>query len=113
MSKKLIVNKPSPNPLFFNNGLLGQLIHPFQDFWAHSNAIYVSGCAVQVCISFAFSKGKLVCSRWACGVYSRRYFWLTFRADLPSEQEAKNAGLKTGTYGSGIWGALIDKSVLV
>jgi len=22
MSKKLIANKPSPNPLFFNNGLL-------------------------------------------------------------------------------------------
>jgi hypothetical protein len=29
--------------------------------------------------------------------------------DNVSEQEAKNAGLKTGTYGSGIWGALIDK----
>jgi len=88
---------------------LGQLIHPVQDFWSHSNAIYVPGCAVGVCISFAFSKGKLVCSRWACGVYSRRYFWPTIRADLPSEQEAKTAGLKTGTYGSGIWGALIDK----
>jgi len=43
---------------------LGQLLHPIQDFWAHSDAIYVPGCREKKCLLRATTPctGSMFCS---------------------------------------------------
>jgi len=61
---------------------LGRLLHPIQDFWAHSTAIYVSGCRRYV------SGG--------CTEYYREVRW--DETTLPNENDAKSRGIISGVF---------------
>jgi hypothetical protein len=44
---------------------LGRYLHPVQDFWSHSNAIFVSTCSNRICASSFLG----ICLDWECAEY--------------------------------------------
>jgi hypothetical protein len=85
---------------------LGRLLHPIQDFWSHSTAIYVPGCKTKKCVKKVFG----VCVDEECAEYYRNYNWTNL--DLPTSTQARNAGLRTGWFGANGWSALEDVACL-
>jgi len=85
---------------------LGRLLHPIQDFWSHSTAIYVPGCKTKKCVKKVLG----VCLDEECAEYYRNYNWTNL--DLPTSTQAINAGLRTGWFGGNGWGALEDVACL-
>jgi RHS repeat-associated protein len=85
---------------------LGRLLHPIQDFWSHSTAIYVPGCKTKKCVKKVLG----VCLDEECAEYYRNYNWTDL--DIPTSTQARNAGLRTGWFGGNGWGALEDVACL-
>jgi hypothetical protein len=84
-------------------GTIGELIHPIQDFWSHSNSIFVPNCKRKECVSWA-----IVCLDWECAEYNVEVkFPNTY---IPYGTEAKGWGLFSGLYGTEIWPASYDLS---
>jgi len=82
-------------------GTIGELIHPIQDFWSHSNAIFVPNCKRVQCVSWA-----IVCLDWECAEYNVEVkFPNTY---IPSGTEAESWGLFSGLYGAGGWSTTAD-----
>jgi hypothetical protein len=85
---------------------LGRLLHPIQDFWSHSTAIYVPGCKTKKCVKKVLG----VCLDEECAEYYRNYNWTNL--DIPMSTQAKKAGLRTGWFGANGWSALEDVACL-
>jgi hypothetical protein len=82
-------------------GTMGELIHPIQDFWSHSNAIFVPNCKRVQCVSWA-----IVCLDWECAEYNVEVkFPNTY---IPSGTEAESWGLSSGLYEAGGWSTTDD-----
>jgi RHS repeat-associated protein len=67
---------------------IGHFIHPVQDFWSHSNALFVSGCAV-----FSNTLGDKECVEPRVGTPK----WTN--TNLPTSIDAQKNLLFTGLYG--------------
>ena len=85
---------------------LGRLLHPIQDFWSHSTAIYVPGCKTKKCVKKVLG----VCLDEECAEYYRNYNWTNL--DIPMRTQAGNVGLRTGWFGANGWSALEDVACL-
>jgi hypothetical protein len=86
---------------------LGRLLHPIQDFWSHSTAIYVPGCKTKKCVSSVFG----ACLDWGCAEYYYRYYYWT-TVDILTSTQAGNVGLRTGWFEANGWSALEDVACL-
>jgi hypothetical protein len=73
---------------------IGKLLHPIQDFWSHSTDIYVPGCKTKKCVSSVFG----ACLDEECAEYYRYYYWTNL--DIPTSNQAGNAGLRNGWFGA-------------
>jgi len=98
---------------FFKNSWnymrLGYLIHAVQDFWSHSNAIFVPGCQKT---EWAWvTKGTALVYRKVCVEYKveRKFDWNL----IASSSEANQNGLFTGLYGGGGWGEIDDTACAI
>ncbi len=68
---------------------IGHFIHPVQDFWSHSNALFVSGCAV-------YSESVFGARECVEPVVDRPRWTQVY---LPNYSRASEIGLFTGLYG--------------
>jgi RHS repeat-associated protein len=85
----------------WNYEKLGQLLHAVQDFWAHSNGVFVSTCSKRKCVSRVF-----VCLDWECAEYKVETKWNG--SNVPSGTTARWWGLFTGLFDGGGWSAADD-----
>jgi RHS repeat-associated protein len=81
---------------------VGHFLHPVQDFWAHSTAIYVPGCKTKKCVKKVFG----VCLDWECAEYDRERRWES--TQIPSGTQANDFGLRTGIFGKDGWEGFFD-----
>jgi hypothetical protein len=81
---------------------VGHFLHPVQDFWAHSTAIYVPGCKTKKCVSSVFG----ACLDWECAEYYRERKWES--TQIPSGTQANDSGLRTGIFGKDGWEGFFD-----
>jgi len=117
-------------------GALGQLLHPVQDFWSHSTALYVvmwtsQGKCIEyqgiqpLCDSsancmfdpklpkqtrdncFIYYINYCKCLRYET-IYNYRIERRWEQTRLPSDSEAKSKGLISGKFDSGGWGVVED-----
>jgi RHS repeat-associated protein len=84
---------------------LGRFLHPVQDFWAHSTAIYVPGCNNLVCTKWFISE-DLFCLEYSCAEYEREINWTV--EYVPPGFLAKDSNLKSGLFDKYEWTAWDD-----
>jgi hypothetical protein len=83
---------------------LGHLLHAVQDFWSHSNAIFVSDCKVEVCDN----PSPIGCLDWECTEYNVEEKWT--QPGIPDQILANGWGLFSGIFNAYGWTALHDIS---
>jgi RHS repeat-associated protein len=103
-----------------NYETLGRYLHPAQDFWSHSNSIFVPGCGKKICvrspnwktcifgliddsIRIACERG---CSKYECAEYTVETKYTG--SSIPSPQDVSRFGLFSGLYGGQGWSAVDD-----
>jgi len=75
---------------------LGRYLHPVQDFWAHSNAVFVSICGNRICASSFLG----ICLDWECAEYEVVSYYILHK--IP-DSLFHFYYLTSGLYGGSKW----------
>jgi hypothetical protein len=75
---------------------LGRYLHPVQDFWSHSNSVFVSTCTKKTCASSFLG----TCLDWECAEYGVVSYYS--KTKIPEYLDDLRT-LATGLYGGSKW----------